>query len=71
MDTDEFFKYVLFLSFILIVFYIFYIKDKKFQDFDKKSWYGKLLAFRIYFLLFLGLVISLYKIFKELLKIKF
>ena len=68
MQTNEFIKYILFLLFILVVFYIFYIKDKKFHDFDKKSWYGKLLAFRIYFLLLLGLLISLYKIIKELIK---
>ena len=61
MQNKEYFEYVL-LLFVVLTFIFFYYRDNKFKDFNEKSWYGKLLAFRIYTLLILGFIISLVKI---------
>ena len=62
MQNKEYFEYVLLLLFVVLTFIFFYYRDNKFKDFNEKSWYGKLLAFRIYTLLILGFIISLVKI---------
>jgi hypothetical protein len=66
IENNEIFKYILFLIFILTCTYLLYLRDNKLKDFNKKSWYGKLLAFRMYLLLFLGFAISIYLIIRDL-----
>jgi len=69
IENNEIFKYIFFLFFFIIVFY-FYYKNNKLKNLKNRSLYGKSLQLKMYILIIIGVIASVFYIIKELMCVK-